>query len=125
MPVLLLNKLGGYGMGIMVMVLWFRSVFFDISRYCFLAYCHLYGHFHHLWTFALTLSSEKSMLTTKSRDGRASYDGYVSTLKHAFATYDFWRMNSREQKVANVWHDLDSSTFASRVKSRQVLLEAR
>jgi hypothetical protein len=33
--------------------------------------------------------------------------------------------NSREQKVANVWHELDSGFRNTRVKSRQVLLEAR
>jgi hypothetical protein len=45
--------------------------------------CHLYGRGHHLWTFALTLSSEKSMLNAKSGDSRALYDGYVSTPEHA------------------------------------------
>jgi hypothetical protein len=61
------------------------QLFLKCSRHT-LADCHLYGHVHHLWTFALTLSSEKSMLNTKSGNGRTLYDGYVSTPEHAFTT---------------------------------------
>lgn len=74
-------------MSIMVMILYISYVsYFCYSGMIMLADCHLYGHVHHLWTFALTLSSEKSMLNTKSRNGRTLYDGYVSTPEHAFAT---------------------------------------
>lgn len=73
------------------------SVSWYISEVC---NCHSYG-IHHPWLrlFTLTLSSaEKSMVTTKSRNGRSLDVGYTSTPEHTriFALY---LLHSREQKI--------------------------